>query len=193
MEPKSLIINEGEVWSLSEMVDFKKGTLLYRATRDGFSAAAFHNKCDGKANTVTVIKTDSNYVFGVFASAAWNSSGGYITDRNAFVFSLRKEGISRSEKFMIKRGHFDKALIGNRNYGPIFGGKNVESIYHSSSELNTDIFIINNSNVNRGSGSNIGGSYQLPTYLAGSKNDWLTTEIEVYELISNEKINFLIL
>ena len=153
------------------MVDFKSGTLLYRATRDGFYSSAFHAKCDGIPNTVTLIKTDLNGVFGGFASSKWDSSGFYIADSRAFIFSLRKNGKLRNDKFMIKPEHASMALIGNRDNGPIFAG------YSSC-----DIFIKNNSNVNRGSFTNIGGSYQLPTYLAGSKNNWLSTEIEVYEL-----------
>jgi hypothetical protein len=29
--------------------------LFYKATRDGFGVSSFHSKCDGKANTVTII------------------------------------------------------------------------------------------------------------------------------------------
>ena len=47
----------------------KVGNLLYRATRDGFTASAFHEKCDGKENTITIIKTNGNYVFGGHTSA----------------------------------------------------------------------------------------------------------------------------
>lgn len=31
--------------------------LLYRATENNFSAAAFHKKCDGMSNTVMIAKT----------------------------------------------------------------------------------------------------------------------------------------
>ena len=177
MLPRSLILNDDEVWSLSEMTHFKSGTLLYRATRDGCNAAAFHSKCDGKANTITFIKTDSNDVFGGFASASWNSSGYYIADSSAFVFYLRRKGSSKCEKFIIKRENLYKAMIGNRNYGPIFGGGNGDA-----NNNGCDILIIDNSNIYHGSESNINGSYQLPIYLAGIQNNWLTLEIEVYEL-----------
>ena len=40
----------------------RTATLLYRATRDGFAASSFHSRCDGRDNTVTIIKTNSNYV-----------------------------------------------------------------------------------------------------------------------------------
>ena len=52
--------------------------LLYRASRDGFTGTAFHEKCDNRANTITNIKNNLNYVFGGFASSAWNSSGDLI-------------------------------------------------------------------------------------------------------------------
>eukprot|EP01083_Nonionella_stella_P096952 272549_1 len=38
--------------------------LLYRGSRDGFRANVFHNKCDGKAKTLSIIRTDTNNVFG---------------------------------------------------------------------------------------------------------------------------------
>ncbi len=61
----------------------------------------FHEKCDGKDNTVTIIKTDSNYVFGGFTAAKWSSCGDNIADSTAFLFSLRRKGLSCSHKFMV--------------------------------------------------------------------------------------------
>ena len=205
MFESSLILNDGEDLSLSKMFNFKKETLLYRATRDGFNAAAFHNKCNGRRNTVTLIKTDSNDVFGGFTSAAWNSSYTYIADAKAFVFSLRRNGTSNNEKFMIKPSNSNTALIGNPKHGPIFGGGNGNAINKSCNycrnyygncncvsgydyityngyETGCEIFIKDNSNVNHGSEANIGDSYQLPYNLAKTKKEWLTTEIEVFEL-----------
>ncbi len=34
-----------------------KWKLLYRASRDGFQSKNFHDKCDGKVKTLTVIKS----------------------------------------------------------------------------------------------------------------------------------------
>jgi hypothetical protein len=63
------------------MAQVKVGNLLYRATRDGFTASAFHEKCDGKENTITIIKTNGNYVFGGYTSAKWNSNNVEATNR----------------------------------------------------------------------------------------------------------------
>ncbi len=158
------------------MTKSSKGILLYRATRDGFTSEAFHSKCDGKGNTITIIKNNLNYVFGGYASSAWNSSGPWINDPNAFLFSLRRDGVSFKDKFTVKQAQY--ALIGNSSYGPIFGN---------------DIVICNQSNTNTGSYSNFGHSYNLPNgytyggnakdFLAGNYDQWTTTEIEVYQII----------
>ncbi len=162
--------------SLVEMTKSSKGIILYRATRDGFTSQAFHSKCDGKGNTITIIKNNLNYVFGGYASSAWHSSGTWINDPNAFLFSLRRAGVSFKDKFTVKKAA--KALTGSSNNGPIFGN---------------DIYICNQSNTFIGSHSNFGHSYNLPDgytyggnardFLAGNHDQWTTTEIEVYQII----------
>ena len=47
--------------------------LLYRASRDGWSASNFHSFCDNKGPTVTVIKS-GNYIFGGYTEQPWQSS-----------------------------------------------------------------------------------------------------------------------
>ena len=42
----SLILKKEECCSLSKHLYSNNGELLYRATRDGFTASAFHSKCD---------------------------------------------------------------------------------------------------------------------------------------------------
>ena len=46
--------------------------LLFRASRDGFAASAFHSKCDNKGPTVTVVKSGAN-IFGGFTEQPWTS------------------------------------------------------------------------------------------------------------------------
>ncbi len=173
----SLILTNEESVSLVEMTKSSDGILLYRATRDGFSSQAFHSKCDGKENTITIIKNNLNNVFGGYASSAWNCSGS-INDPNAFLFSLRRAGVSFKDKFTVKSAV--DALYGHSGYGPTFGGGH-------------DIFICNQSNTNIGSYSQFGNSYNLPdgytkgenanNFLAGNYNQRTTIEIEVYQII----------
>ena len=49
--------------------------LLFRASRDGFAASAFHSKCDNKGPTVTVVKSGAN-MFGGFTEKPWTSNRG---------------------------------------------------------------------------------------------------------------------
>ena len=159
------------------MTKSTKENLLYRATRDGFTGTAFHAKCDGKRNTITIIKNDLKYVFGGFASSSWDSSHIWINDPNAFLFSLRRRGISYKDKFSVKLE--EHALRGHTTYGPRFGGN--------------DIYICDQSNTTSRSRSNFGYSYNLPNgytyggnaqdFLAGNYTQWTTTEIEVYQII----------
>jgi hypothetical protein len=158
------------------MTESTDGTLLYRATRDGFEASSFHEKCDDKDNTITIIKTNENYVFGGYTAAEWTSDGDvYTEDTNSFIFSVRRKGISSRHKFMVKTEKHVKTI--NGNYGPIFGF------------VDMYIVIIDKSNINIGSNSNLGRSYNFPlengdrtSFFAGSYNNWLTTEIEVYQI-----------
>jgi hypothetical protein len=59
---------------------FKYGTLLYRASIDGFTTKAFHDLCDNLPNTVTIIRNSLYFVFGGFTSARWSSTLGSISD-----------------------------------------------------------------------------------------------------------------
>ncbi len=157
--------------------------LIYRASRDGFAASSFHSKCDNISNTVTIIKTTSNSVFGGFTSAPWACYGGWNYDINAFIFSLRRTGNFNKERLNVT--HSSISISCSFDDGPIFGNRN-----------NIDILVSNNSNQNYKSYSDLGYSYQLPknitfgsfeakSYLAGSFY-WKTTEIEVYQVNSFE-------
>ena len=72
------------------MIESSKGKLLYRASEDGFTAKAFHSLCDGKKNTITIIKNNLNYVFGGYTNAAWLNNENFGYDNQAFIFSLKK-------------------------------------------------------------------------------------------------------
>ena len=178
----SLILNENECLSLAEMTKSSNGELLYRATKDGFTAQAFHSKCDEIPHTITIIKNDLDCVFGGYSSESWKSKNRDCDDEdeNAFIFSLRRNGKSKSKRFEKKFDGYT-GIYSQSNDGPIFGG-------------GCDIYICNESNVNYGSYCNFGHSYELPEgykfeqkntqdYLAGNYDQWLAVEIEVYQII----------
>ena len=47
--------------------------LLFRASRDGFAANTFHDKCDNKGPTIVLVQS-GNYVFGGFTEKSWMKS-----------------------------------------------------------------------------------------------------------------------
>jgi len=89
---KSEILTNDQPMDLIKLCEFNrddKFKLLYRGTQHGFGANDFHSKCDGHANTLTIIKVKGNgFIFGAFTTATWDSSSKYKSDPNAFLFSL---------------------------------------------------------------------------------------------------------
>jgi TLD len=65
-----------------------KFNLLYRGTRDTFKAGRFHELCDNKGPTISIIKSKCGKVFGGYTSQAWTSVRGYKKDEKSFLFSL---------------------------------------------------------------------------------------------------------
>ena len=157
---------------------FQELNLLYRSSRDGLSFAQFKTKCSDKENLVIIIKNNLNYIFGGYASIKWNTTGSstYLKDPNAFIFSLRRNGISNNAKFKIRNS--DYSICEPHAY--IAFGEGLSDIYIDSALS--------------GGHTHIGHSYELPVgytydstetknYLAGSFSEWTVQEIEVYQVI----------
>ena len=68
---------------------------LYQATLEGGEPFIFHSKCDGKKNTLVLIKSKGNKRFDGFSLNYWESTGDKLfkDDKNAFAFSLDKNKI----------------------------------------------------------------------------------------------------
>ena len=143
----SNILKEEELSALFEMSHSINADLVYRGSRDGFDARAFHTKCDSVEHTITIIKSNFDSVFGGYTSVAWKSDGLFRRDPNAYLFSLRRKGVFQKEVFKVVRP--ENAIRGHHEYGPIFGG-------------GVDIFIADKSNTNGGNLTNFGHSYKLP-------------------------------
>ena len=188
-----ILDNVDEQLTLIQLTNAKKSELIFKGTRDGFTPPAMHSKCDNKGNLVSIIKTNTNYVFGVFTSVPWNSNNSWTKDENAFIHSIRRNGAYKMDKFMIKPGS-SGAFYGNAGGGRPLG----ETIFYVY-----DFVIYNQSNTTVRSTCYIGSHYQSPhnnnygiigitlnsaegkNFLAGNYNQWLTTEIEVYQINQN--------
>jgi len=151
--------------------------LCYRASTHGWAVSTFHSRCDGKRDTVTIIKK-GQYVFGGYTDIPWDASsvyGSYGSTSNAFIFSLRnKEGLGPFKSMVADPS---RAVYRYSGYGPTFG-------------RGFDIYIANNANSNTRSHSDFGeySVYSVPsevqdhhTILAGSRN-FTPDEVEVFYL-----------
>jgi hypothetical protein len=79
---------------------------------------SFHSKCDGLANTLTIIKTNQSYIFGGFTAKPWSIANSHVYDQNAFIFSL----VNKNKKpIKFKCSNPNYAIYCANNYGPTFG------------------------------------------------------------------------
>mmetsp|Transcript_32800 Transcript_32800/g.32025 ORF Transcript_32800/g.32025 Transcript_32800/m.32025 type:complete len:87 (-) Transcript_32800:50-310(-) len=67
--------------------------LIFKGSRDGFRADTFHEMCDNKGPTLSVMQTEDGMIIGGFTTTSWNPTNEYLPDKNAFLFSLTKEKV----------------------------------------------------------------------------------------------------
>ena len=93
--------------------------LLYKASRDGWSQAAFHQRCDNKGPTYTRAIINDGRVLGAYTSLSWSSNvSNYQNDTSAFLYD-------GTTKFPSTNGIWGSgvyATYSNSGYYPTFGG-----------------------------------------------------------------------
>ena len=115
---ESRIINEEQYKTLKCWINPNKQMrfeLLYSATRDGDNRKAFHDRCDNKSPTITIVQTQKNIIFGGYTEINWESKGNAKKDKNAFCFSL-----TNNKKYFQNEGNND-SIFCNKDFGPWFG------------------------------------------------------------------------
>ena len=142
----------------------KNYKLIYRASRNGFSAQDFHEKCDGKENTIVFVQARNGRRFGGFTEAKWDKSNEYKNDAHGFIFSL-----DNKEVYYNKENNYGIYCYSDK--GPTFGGGH-------------DLCIDNNCNKDNESFDNSNHSYDTlgkKYALAGTKYFYVE-DYEVYQL-----------
>ena len=116
----------------NENKNIKDIKLLYRGSRDGFEARTFHEKCDNKEETLTIIESKDNYIFGGYTEINWDSTiwNGKIGEHNnsrrngignEFVFTLKNPHGIKASKYNMKNSFLNHSICCDGNLGPIFG------------------------------------------------------------------------
>jgi hypothetical protein len=173
---------------------YPKWELLYRATRDGFGAKDFHQKCDNFKNTLVIIKSTSGNIFGGFTSKPWNSistvdsQNNHVSDPSSYIFSL----VNQNEKpFKALAQSFYSGIFCDTSKGPAFGEMTSNRIQQF------DLSILSDSNIRGkpnsfssfGNGytfsDHFAGTYKAKTILAGT-HKFVNVEIEVYRGLNEE-------
>jgi hypothetical protein len=155
----------------------KSSVLLYRGSRDGFAASAFHSKCDRCSNTVTIIETTKGYIFGGFTPLAWDSASGNKVDSShrTFLFTVKNPHGNEARVFPMKADAGSlRAIYCNSSYGPIFGD-------------NSDICVRENCNANEDNHVSLGGTFANDTEIPGDQvftgeRYFTVKEIEIFAI-----------
>ena len=94
--------------------------LLYRGSKDGMSGDAFHNKCNNKGPTISIIKNDKVYVFGGYSPTDWVICNDWISAPDSFIFTLINMYEISPTKFTNSNTTY--SIYDYCSYGPTFGG-----------------------------------------------------------------------
>ena len=171
LQSKDILLNEGEKnmicdWILKRMKSEDKKvemTLLYKLKTQGDNY--FHNYCNNKGYTVTLVRTTKGYRCGGFTTQSWSSRGNYANDVNAFLFSLEFK-----EMYPINQ-------------------EGTNAIYDSSDRQATfgngqDLYIANNCSQNYSSSCNFPYAYHglKQRCLTGGVYNFKVDDMEVYQI-----------
>jgi hypothetical protein len=162
-----------------ERVRVKWFHLLWRGSRDGFTAKEFHLRCDGRANTLTLIEDTDGNIFGGFTPVKWESRQRWKGDDSlqSFLFTLRNPHGVPPRKFPLRAEKKQHAIYCNSTCCAGFG-------YYG------DIHVFGNGNANRYSCTRIGTHWSDRTYANDTAFEYFLTgaehftvkEIEVFEI-----------
>ena len=95
--------------------------LIFKMSENGSDSKNFHEFCDNKGPTLTLISTTEGKKFGGFTPLNWKNIGGFINDKSmsTFIFSL-----NLNKKFDIINKE-NNAIKVDENNGPNFGNGDI--------------------------------------------------------------------
>jgi sugar lactone lactonase YvrE len=94
----------------------------YNGERDGFAARTFHDRCDNKGPTITVLRVDTGgpkgRVFGGYSKVSWASRSQYVYSNADWLFRFAPD----LERTLPTLNRPQNAIYDAANYCPTFGG-----------------------------------------------------------------------
>ncbi|KAI9349118.1 hypothetical protein BDR26DRAFT_853010, partial [Obelidium mucronatum] len=99
-------------------------TLLFRGSTAAFYPSSFHAACDGKKNTVTLVKLENGMIIGGYGDSVWLSvphNTASIRVQESFVFSIdNKEPMFKVKWFQLKPDGLSAGMRCSSSNGPSF-------------------------------------------------------------------------
>lgn len=153
--------------------------LLWRGSRDGYTATAFHRLCDGIAPTLTLVTNkDNGKICGGYTPVAFDNHSGWISCDlqvgKSFLLSVSMDGVCTQHP----NTNPQHSIYGGSSYGPDFGGGG-------------GMYIVDNCNTQQ-CGSILGTDYTAatsgtpsgidPQYALMGSERFLVGEIEVFQI-----------
>ena len=144
--------------------------LIFKMTEHGTNGKSFHNYCDNKGPTLTLIKTNKNKIFGGFTPLNWENDGKTKFDKSnqTFIFSLnlnKKFDMISTNKRAIQGFEID--------YGPNFGDYDfglATNLKEGQTYANSSCNYLSNKKLEL-------------TGNIGNNENFQTEEVEVYQVI----------
>ena len=140
-----------------------KSELLFRKSRDGSKPEDFHNKCDNKGNTITIIETTKGYIFGGYTELQWDKSNSFKKDKSTFVFSLNNK-----TKYLPRNNN--DTIYCSSSYGSVFGC--------SQADIAWGYFNLNKGECYKDKTS----TFLSELILTNGDKNWETKEVEVFKI-----------
>ncbi|UZO02461.1 uncharacterized protein OCT59_020941 [Rhizophagus irregularis] len=103
----------------TSLYEFK---LILRGSRDGFEPNKFHEICDDRSCTITIIKVKfNNQILGGYNPIEWKSDRSYSATKDSFIFSFKNcDDINNHILSRVVKKNY--AIFNDHTYGPSFGG-----------------------------------------------------------------------
>jgi len=159
---ESKLLDDRDKVELARLIpnDYQRGVLLYRASDNGFLANSFHQKCDNKGPTVTLVQAEGvSCVFGGYTPIPWEnpwfahhqngSDMKMTTESFLFVVGDGRRGKPGIQKYSLINGRRQKEVYECTTYGPTFGNCH-------------DLHIADQCNANTNSFIKLGDTYGNP-------------------------------
>ncbi|RIA97531.1 hypothetical protein C1645_801737 [Glomus cerebriforme] len=103
--------------------------LIYRASRDGNTAAAFHARCNNKGANIVIVKIkNSEQIVGGYNPLFWSSDNNDMPTKDSFIFSITNKNDPQSVKVVYSNGD-QYSIRCHSHCGPYFGYSDLYTVY----------------------------------------------------------------